>query len=192
MQEYGGGDGMFIKWKRPSQSSYSYQSAEVGAVTTTTSAWSLDATSNTNSSGYYSFSRTTTSNTEWYIKVDAPTRIQAYTNTDIQTVSNIILGKSTIDGLSYHTFDVNDDGRLNIADKYYVAARKSGRFTTWKTSVPDTRLFTTSEYNSIKAASTNVRSIYPGVISYSTSTLTSGGTLNYYIIAPGYSGQVTY
>ena len=191
MQEYGGGDGMFIKWKRPSQSSYSYQSAEVGAVTTTTSAWSLDATSNTNSSGYYSFSRTTTSNTEWYIKVDAPTRIQAYTNTDIQTVSNIILGKSTINGLSYHRFDVNDDGRLNIADKYYVAARKSGRFTKWRTA-SDVRIFTSSEYTTISSSTSNIRSSYPGVSTYSTTTLTSGGTLNLYIIAPGYSGSVSY
>lgn len=191
MQEYGGGDGMFLIWKRPSQSTYSYQAAEVGIATTTTSAWTLDITSNTNSSGYYAFSRTTTANTQWYIQVDAPTRIQAYTNTDIQAVSNIILGKTTINGLSYHRFDVNEDGKLTIADKYYVAARKSGRFTKWRTA-PDVRIFTTSEYNIISSLTTNVRVTYPGVSTYSTSTLTSGGTLNLYIIAPGYSGQVTY
>ena len=191
MQEYGGGEGLYVNWKRPSQSGYSYQSDEIGGITTTTSAWALNITSNTNSSGYYSFSRTTAAGDEWYIQVDAPTRIQAYTTSDIQAVSNIILGKTSINGLSYHIFDVNDDNKLNIADKYYVAARKAGRFSKWRI-VPDVRVFTTAQYNSIVIGTTNLRTIYPGVTFYSTPTLTSGGTLNLYIIAPGYSGTVTY
>lgn len=191
MQEYSGGDGLYLIWRRPSQSAHSYQSSEVGTVTTTTSSWTLDATAYTNSSGYYAFSRTTTASTQWYIQVDVPTRIQAYTSTDIQTVSNIILGKSTVNGLSYHRFDVNDDGRLNIADKYYVAARKSGRFTRWRLA-SDVRIFTATEYNTISSSTGNVRTTYPGVTTFSTSTLTSGGTLNLYLIAPGYSGAVTY
>jgi hypothetical protein len=191
MQEYGGGDGLLIHWKRPSQSAYSYQSDEVGVSTTTTSAWTLNITSNTNSSGYYSFSRTVATGDEWYIQVDAPTRIQAYTTTDIQAISNIILGKTARTGLSFHMFDVNDDSKITVADKYYVAARKAGRFTKWRIA-PDVRIFTLTEYNAIKAATSNVRVTYPGVSTYSTSTLTSGGTLNLYLIAPGYSGAVTY
>jgi hypothetical protein len=89
-------------------------------------------------------------------------------------------------------FDLNNDNKISVSDQYYLFGRKSGRFTTWRTLVPDTRLYTTSQYNSIKAGTTNLRATYPGVTSYSTPTLTSGGTLNYYIIAPGYSGQVTY
>jgi hypothetical protein len=159
--------------------------------TTTTSSSSLDATAYTNSSGYYSFSRTTVAGNQFTIQVDAPTRIQAYTTTDIQTISNIILGKTTINGLSYHMFDVNDDGRINIADKYYVSARKAGRFSKWRIA-PDVRIFTTAQYNLIVAATTNVRAAYPGVTNHTTGTLTSGGTLNLHIIAPGYSGSVSY
>jgi hypothetical protein len=159
--------------------------------TTTTSSSSLDATAYTNSSGYYSFSRTTVAGNQFTIQVDAPTRIQAYTTTDIQTISNIILGKTTINGLSYHRFDVNDDGRINIADKYYVSARKAGRFSKWRIA-PDVRIFTAAQYNLIVAATTNVRVTYPGVTNHTTGTLTSGGTLNLYIIAPGYSGSVSY
>jgi hypothetical protein len=58
--------------------------------------------------------------------------------------------------------------------------------------VPYARFFTTAEYNAIKAATTNVRATYPGVSSITTSTLTTGGTLNYYLIAPGFAGQITY
>jgi hypothetical protein len=159
--------------------------------TTTTSTTSLDATAYTNSSGYYSFSRTTVAGDQFTIQVDAPTRIQAYTTADIQGVSNIILGKTTRTGLSFHRFDVNDDGVISIADKYYVAARKAGLFSKWRTA-PDVRIFTTAQYNSIVAATTNVRATYPGATNHTTATLTSGGTLNLYIIAPGYAGSVTY
>ena len=159
--------------------------------TTTTSSNTLDATAYTNSSGYYSFSRTTVAGDQFTIQIDAPTRIQAYTNTDIQAVSNIILGKTTRNGLSFHMFDVNDDGIISVADKYYIAARKAGRFSKWRIT-PDVRIFTTVQYNAIVASSTNVRTTYPGVSTHTTSTLSSGGTLNLYLIAPGYSGQVTY
>jgi hypothetical protein len=172
--------------------SFSGTSWEITSTSTTTSSsTSLDATAYTNSSGYYSFSRTTVAGDQFTIQVDAPTRIQTYTTTDIQGVSNIVLGRTTRNGLSFHRFDVNDDGVISIADKYYVAARKAGLFSKWRTA-PDVRIFTTAQYNSIVAATTNVRATYPGATNHTTATLTSGGTLNLYIIAPGYAGSVTY
>jgi hypothetical protein len=157
----------------------------------TTSSWTLYKTIYTNSAGYYSISEAYDPSKEYYIQIDAPTRVQTYTNTDIQSISNIILGKTTINGLSYHRFDLNDDGRINIADKYYLSARKSGRFNQWRIA-PDVRIFTLAQYNAIVASKVNVRTTYPGVSTFTTSTLTTGGTLNLYLIAPGYSGQVTY
>ena len=172
--------------------SFSGTSWEITSTSTTTSSsTSLDATAYTNSSGYYSFSRTTVTGDQFTIQVDVPTRIQAYTTADIQGVSNIVLGRTTRNGLSFHRFDVNDDGVISIADKYYVAARKAGIFSKWRTA-PDVRIFTTAQYNSIVAAATNVRATYPGATNHTTATLTSGGTLNLYIIAPGYAGSVTY
>ena len=157
----------------------------------TTSSWALYKTIYTNSSGYYSISEAYDPSKEYYIELTAPTRIQAYTNSDIQAVANVVLNKTTRNGLSFHMYDVNDDKLISVADKYYVAARKAGRFSKWRTA-PDVRIFTLTEYNAIKAAATNVRGTYPGVSTYTTSTLTSGQTLNLYIIAPGYSGAVTY
>ena len=157
----------------------------------TTSSWALYKTIYTNSAGYYSISEAYDPSKEYYIEVDAPTRIQAYTNTDIQAVSNVVLNKTARNGLSFHMFDVNDDGVISVADKYYVAARKAGRFSKWRVA-PDVRIFTTTQYNAIKAVTTNVRATYPGVSTYTTGSLTSGQTLNLYLIAPGYSAQVTY
>ena len=157
----------------------------------TTSSWALYKTIYTNAAGYYSISEAYDPSKEYYIEIDAPTRIQAYTTTDIQAVANVVLNKTTRNGLSFHMYDVNDDKIISVADKYYVAARKAGRFSKWRIA-PDVRIFTTVEYNAIKAATTNVRVTYPGVTTYTTSTLTTGGTLNLYIIAPGYAGAVTY
>ena len=157
----------------------------------TTSSWALYKTIYTNSAGYYSISEAYDPSKEYYIEVNAPTRIQAYTNTDIQAVSNVVLNKTTRNGLSFHMFDVNDDKIISVADKYYVAARKAGRFSKWRIA-PDVRIFTLTEYNAIKAATTNVRITYPGVSTYTTGTLTTGQTLNLYLIAPGYAGAVTY
>jgi hypothetical protein len=157
----------------------------------TTSSWTLYKTIYTNSSGYYSINEAYDPSKEYYLQIDAPTRIQAYKTSDIQAVADVILGKVVRNGLSFHMFDVNDDSKITVADKYYIAARRAGIFSRWRTA-PDVRLFTVSEYNAIRAASTNVRTTYPGVTIISTGILTSGGTLNYYIIAPGYSGSVTY
>jgi len=157
----------------------------------TTSSWALYKTIYTNSAGYYSISEAYDPSKEYYIEVDAPTRIQAYTTSDIQAVSNVVLNKVARNGLSFHMFDVNDDGVISVADKYYVAARKAGRFSKWRVA-PDVRIFTTTQYNAIKAVTTNVRATYPGVSTYTTGSLTSGQTLNLYLIAPGYSGAVTY
>jgi len=157
----------------------------------TTSSWALYKTIYTNSAGYYSISEAYDPSKEYNIEIDAPTRIQAYTTSDIQAVSNVVLNKTARNGLSFHMFDVNDDGIISVADKYYVAARKAGRFSKWRTA-PDVRIFTTTQYNAIKAVTTNVRATYPGVSTYTTSTLTSGQTLSLYLIAPGYAGAVTY
>jgi hypothetical protein len=157
----------------------------------TTSAWALYKTIYTNSSGYYAISEAYDPSKEYYIEIAAPTRVQAYTNSDIQAVSNIVLNKTARNGLSFHMFDVNDDGIISVADKYYVAARKAGRFSKWRIA-PDVRIFTTAQYNTIRTATTNVRATYPGVSTHTTGTLTTGGSLSLYLIAPGYAGSVTY
>lgn len=153
--------------------------------------WTLYSTVYTNSSGYYNFNVTSDPSKEYYIQIDCPTPTQTFTSLDARAIGDVVLGKTAKNGLSFHIYDLNEDSKLTISDKYYLWGRKNLFWTTWKVA-PNSRLYTLSEYNSIKAASTNVRVTYPGVSSVTTSTLTSGGTLSYYLIAPGYSGQVTY
>lgn len=156
----------------------------------TTTAWTYYKTVYTNSTGKYTISETYDPSKEYYIQLDVPPLTQSFSVTDGLTISNIILGLTSINGLSYHRFDLNNDGKINVADEYMLFSRKAGIRNSWV--VPDCRFYTTAQYNAIVSSSGNVRVTYPGVTSVTTSTLVSGGTLNYYLIAPGYSGSVTY
>ena len=156
----------------------------------TTTAWTLYKTVYTNSIGRFTISETYDPSKEYYIQIDVPPLTQSFTVSDGLNISNIVLGITSKNGLSFHRFDLNNDGEINVADEYLLFARKAGIFNSW--AVSDGGLYTTAQYNSIISSTGNVRTTYPGVSSITTSTLVSGGTLNYYLIAPGYSGSVTY
>jgi hypothetical protein len=191
MQEYGGGDGLLVWWKRPSQVSYSLQPDEIGQSSTTTTAWTLDATVYTNTSGLYSISRPTGTGVEWYLQYDAPTPITTLTNTDITAVSNIVNTKTAFNGIHYYMYDVNGDNKITISDAYYINGRRWNIFTDWISSFRS-RYFTTAQYNAIKATTSNLKVTHPGVSSITINNPISGGTANYYLIAPGYSGTTNY
>ena len=157
----------------------------------TTSSWTYYKTVYTNSSGYFSISEAYDPSKEYYIQLDAPTTVQALLLSDAQSVSNVALGKTNKTGLTFQMYDVNNDNKITVTDEYYVFGRKSGRFDSWK-NISDNKFYTLTEYNALKAATTNVRATYPGVSSISTAVLTSGGSLTYYLIAPGRAGQISY
>lgn len=191
MQEYAGGEGLVVYWKRPSQVSYSLQPDEIGQSSTTTTAWALDATVYTNTSGYYSINRPTGTGVEWYLQYDAPTPVTTLSNTDITTLSNIINTKTPFNGIYYYMYDLNGDSKITISDAYYINGRRYNFFTDWINSFKS-RYFTVSQYNAIKATTSNLKITYPGVSSVTISSPVSGGSSNYYLIAPGFSGNVSY
>ena len=155
-----------------------------------TSSWTLYKTIYTNSTGRFTISETFDPSKEYYIQLDVPSLTQSFSINDGLNISNIALGITSKNGLSFHRFDLNNDGKITVTDEYLLFARKAGIFNSWV--VPDGRFYTTAQYNSIVSSTSNVRSTFPGVASITTSTLTSGGSLTYYLIAPGYSGSVTY
>jgi hypothetical protein len=156
----------------------------------TTSSWTLFKTIYTNNNGYYSISEPYDPSKEYYIQLDIPSLTQQLTSADAEEVSDLILKVKPTNGVSFYSFDVNLDNKLTVSDQYIIFARKNGLLSSW--SVPDLRWFTTSQYNTIKNSTSNVRNTIPGVTSVTTSTLTSGGSLNYYLIATGYAGKVNY
>jgi hypothetical protein len=154
-------------------------------------AWTLEATSYTDVNGRYSFSVSTNPSIEYYIQIDLPITSQLLTLSDAKGISGIVLNNSTKTGLDYHRWDLNNDSKITCSDLYYHFGRQSGRFTSWNV-LPDSRIYTLSQYNSIKTGNTNLWSTYPGVTSVTITNPTSGGTSNYYIISPGYLSKVKF
>jgi len=150
--------------------------------------WVLYQTVYTNSTGYYSISQPTNPSVEWYIQIDAPLPITTLTTTDISAPTDIILSKTTLKSIHYNMYDVNNDGRITVSDAYNINKKRNSTATTW----PLPYLYTTTQYTSLTTNTTDLRSSVIGVSSITISSPVSGGTANYYLIAPGYKGQVTY
>jgi hypothetical protein len=129
-------------------------------------------------------------NFEFRVQFTAPIPTQQFTNNDGKRISDIVFGLVGTNGLNYYRFDLNNDGKINVSDQYFLFGLKSGLITT--PIVPRSSIFTPSEFISITNSTTNVRSLYPGSLSIMTGNLTRGGSQNFYIITPGYSGKVNF
>jgi hypothetical protein len=149
--------------------------------------WTLNTTSTTNSSGYYNFN-TSLSNTsyEFYIQIDTPTLTNALTTTDA-TDGNTKVLNGGLTSLDYYRYDVNNINSITVSDIYSVFMKRNGVMPSYSGTLPVLRIFTPTEFNTIKNSSTDLRSTYPGVQSITINNPTSGGTSNYYITRLGYS-----
>jgi len=154
----------------------------------TTSSWTLYKTVYTDATGKYTISETTNPSIEWYITIDIPTTITTISNNDAISANNKVISR-TFNSLDYYRYDVNNDGVITISDVYYIYMKKNGRFSTWGGSLPNTRLFTQSQYNTINSSTSDLRSTYSGTSSITISTPTSGGSSSYYLINTGYSNS---
>ena len=86
-------------------------------------------------------------------------------------------------------YDVNNDGKISVSDALFINRKQNGLATFPYTS----KIFTPSQYTSLTTGTTDLRSTILGVSSITINTPVSGTTTgNYYLIAPGYKGQVTY
>lgn len=153
--------------------------------------WELRRTVYTNSSGYYSFTEPTNPSVEWYIQLDAINPVSSLQNSDISQIHRIILGLSPLNGLAYYTSDLNGDGLITISDAAYLNFRRYGIFTSWVNSF-NSRYFTVAQYNTIRNQNQNLKSTVPGVSSITINSPINGGSSNYYLISPGYAGQVSF
>ena len=156
-----------------------------------TTAWVLTTTTTTNSLGYYSFNVTSDPSKEYYLEVSSQTPTSVLGTTDTKKIGNYALKTLTLDGLSYQVYDLNNDNKITVSDKFLLWKKRNSMISTFGT-LPTSMIYTSTEYSSIKAASTNVRSTYSGVSTYKSIKLTSGGTLNLYIISTGFYNSVSF
>ena len=153
--------------------------------------WVLFRTVFTDAAGRYVINETSNPATEWYLQFSAPTPVSPLSLADIQSVASLVLKKYALNGVHYYQYDINGDGNIKISDAVYLNGKRYSLLATPGNSFVS-KYFTTAEYNAIKAATTNLRLTYPGNISITINSPVSGGSANYYLIAPGFKGTVTY
>ena len=148
--------------------------------------WALLTTSTTDATGRYSFSVSTNPSIEYYITFTPPS-LPSITNTDAQISNNITLGTLILRSRDFFRFDTNNDGRITISDTYSIFARKNGLMNSFAAAPPDSRIFTTAQWSTINASTTNLKLSIPGVQSVTINNPVSGGVSSYYITRLGYS-----
>lgn len=155
----------------------------------TTTAWTFYKTVYTNSSGYYSFNEPYDPSKEYYIQLDAITPTTTLTSIDIVAPTDVILSKIARKSIHFNQYDVNGDNTISISDSYSIVKKKNTTSTYW----PNIYLYTPTQYTSLTTGTTDLRSSILGVSSITINNPVSGTTTgNYYIIAPGFKGQVSY
>jgi hypothetical protein len=155
----------------------------------TTTAWAFYKTVYTNSSGYYSFSEAYDPSKEYYIQLDVMNPATSLTLTDIIAPTDIILSKILRKSIHYNLYDVNGDNTISISDAYFINKKRYSMASSW----PGIYLYTPSQYTSLTTGTADLRSSILGVSSITVNSPVSGTTTgNYYIIAPGFKGQVSY
>ena len=148
--------------------------------------WALETTVYTDVTGKYTISLPTNPSVEWYIEISTLT-MPALTTADAKSPQSVILNPTTINSKKYYLGDVNNDGRINVADSYYIYARMNGKFNSWLSPLPIYRLFTPSEWAVINLGTTDYRISYPGTQIKTITSPVSGGSTNYYLLRTGYA-----
>jgi hypothetical protein len=163
---------------------------EFDYVVTYTS-WVLFRTVYTNSAGYWNVSETTNPSVEWYIQMDPVTPVTQLTTTDMVEVSKLVLGITPIKSIHYYRYDVNGDGRINVADENYINLKRYNFLSNWVNTSPS-RYYITAQYATLTTNTSDLRITIPGVNSITINSPVSGETINYYLIAPAYKSTVNY
>jgi hypothetical protein len=138
----------------------------------------------TDLNGRYTINEVSNPSVEWYLQIDTLSTPFLLENIDAQT-SNTKSILRTFTSLDYYKYDVNNDGKINISDSYYIFMKKSGRFSSWGNSLPNSRIFTPSQYSILNSSTIDLRISYPGVQSFTINSPTNGGSSNFYLLRTG-------
>jgi hypothetical protein len=140
MQEYGGGDGLVLVWKRPSQSSWSLQINEIGVASTN---WVSQGTLNTNSNGQASW--TNSSNRPYRVTIDVSSKFHTLTDADMNYLMYKKSGLNQITDWDFYTCDINNSSVFDWDDINFG-------YTIWSSGFWHNKyIFTQLEKNTIEA-----------------------------------------
>jgi hypothetical protein len=153
--------------------------------------WALYKTVYTDGTGKYTINESTNPATEWYMQIDAVTPKTQLQISDMISVADIVLEKTAKKSLHWNIYDVNGDGDIDIADIYYINKKRLNIVSMWN-GIPISSLYTSAQFSILNTSTTNLKSTYSGLQTITITTPATGGSSNYYLLSPGYSGQLTY
>ena len=108
MQEYGGGDGMILQWKRPSASNYYLLLSEVGFAT---SSWVSQGTQTTTSTGVVTFSNP--NSYQYRVTVDVSNIANTFTESEMNYLMYLRMFPNQIASWDYHTMNFYEPDNSN-------------------------------------------------------------------------------
>ena len=151
MQEYGGGDGMILQWKRPSAGNYYLLTSEVGV---TSSSWVSQGTKSTNSNGQASW--TNSSNWPYRVTINVNNEPNVMSDSEMNYLMYKKAGLSALTDWDFYTCDMDGTGGFDWDDiKYGYDLLNGGLY--YKSYI-----FTQSQKTTIEAnPTTNYYNTYP-------------------------------
>jgi hypothetical protein len=114
MQEYSGGDGLVLVWRRPSQSSWSLQTNEIGVTSTS---WVSQGTLNTNVNGQVTFSNT--NNRPYRTTINTSQKFHLITDFSLNYMMFMKAGLGPLQDWDFYTCDCNNSSTFEWEDIYF-------------------------------------------------------------------------
>ena len=150
MQEYSGGDGLVLVWRRPSQSVWSLQTNEIGVSSTS---WVSQGTLNTNSNGQVSF--TNSLNRPYRVTINTSQKFHLITDFSLNYMMFHKADLGPLQDWDFYTCDCNNSSTFEWEDIYFCYMLYSNGF------FHNKYIFTQSEKTTIESdANTNYYNIY--------------------------------
>ena len=114
MQEYGGGDGLVLVWKRPSQSAWSLQTNEIGVASTS---WVSQGTKNTNASGQASW--TNASNRPYRVTINTSQKFHSIPEFSLIYMMFMKGNLGPLQDWDFYTCDCDNSSTFTWDDIYF-------------------------------------------------------------------------
>jgi hypothetical protein len=150
MQEYSGGDGLILVWRRPSQSNWTLQLNEIGVASTN---WVSQGTKNTNSSGQASW--TNSSNLPYRVTINTSQKFHLITDLSMNYMMYQKANLGTFGSWDFYTCDCDNSSTFDWGDIYWCYMLYSNGF------LHNKYIFTQAEKTTIESnANTNYYNTY--------------------------------
>jgi hypothetical protein len=150
MQEYSGGDGLILVWRRPSQSNWTLQLNEIGVASTN---WISQGTLNTNSNGQAIFSNV--NNRPYRVTINTSNKFHLITDFSMNYMMFMKAGLGPLQDWDFYTCDCNNSSTFEWEDIYFCYMLYSNGF------FHNKYVFTQAEKTTIESnVNTNYYNIY--------------------------------